>query len=67
MKDWHERLKTEAFELELKIVKLNDFLFSAYSTEKLSIQQRHLLQIQSDAMNTYLSILMMRLDVDEGL
>jgi hypothetical protein len=61
---WLDRLKQEKTELEEKLTALNKALKSPH--ESISLEQLALLEQQSEAMQTYLDILVKRLSLIES-
>ena len=61
---WLDRLKQEKTELEEKLTALNKALESPH--ESISLEQLALLEQQSEAMQTYLDILVKRLSLIES-
>lgn len=61
---WSDRLKQEKTDLEEKLIALNKALKSPH--ESISLEQLALLEQQSEAMQTYLDILVERLSLIES-
>jgi hypothetical protein len=61
---WSDRLKQEKTDLEEKLIALNKALKSPH--ESISLEQLALLEEQSEAMQTYLDILVERLSLIES-
>jgi predicted nucleic acid-binding Zn-ribbon protein len=61
---WLDRLKQEKTELEERLTALNKALESSH--ESISLEQLALLEQQSEAMQTYLDILVKRLSLIES-
>jgi hypothetical protein len=61
---WLDRLKQEKTDLEEKLIALNKALKSPH--ESISLEQLALLEEQSEAMQTYLDILVERLSLIES-
>ena len=61
---WLDRLKQEKTELEERLIALNKALESPH--ESISLEQLALLEQQSEAMQTYLDILVKRLSLIES-
>lgn len=62
---WLDRLKQEKTELEERLTALNKALESPH--ENISLEQLALLEQQSEAMQTYLDILVKRLSLTESI
>jgi|694.fasta_scaffold10012_8 predicted nucleic acid-binding Zn-ribbon protein len=62
---WLDRLKQEKTELEERLTALNKALESPH--ESISLEQLALLEQQSEAMQTYLDILVKRLSLIESI
>ena len=62
MNNFKDRLLIEYEELDIKIIKLSEFITTSYFM-KLDSEPRHLLTLQIAAMRQYLSILDIRLEL----
>lgn len=61
MENWLDRLLTEHYELNLKILKLSNFILASTEYKKMNKEDQLLLQKQLDLMSDYLFVLALRI------